>query len=196
SKEGPPCAAIRDTEKRKHQERKRVNEMIKHSLVPDVEHSVRFEYLFETMRSESAQCDGKKTKRNRNPKKQNRHLAISSGVNTSPTAFLDHSGPIVGSGESFSNGNRLTSKGEITSNAGRTRFFVNGNCGHSVFDGHASAVEDGDFVVVRPSRLVTGYGFGQIRVNILFAHEALSDCVMRIADRATLFEIICDHFGR
>src|SRR4029450_13232426 len=81
--------------------------MIKHSLVPDVEHSVRFEYLLETMRSESAQCDGKKTKRNCNPKKENRHLAISSGVNASPTAFLDHSRPIVGSGESFSNGKSL-----------------------------------------------------------------------------------------
>jgi hypothetical protein len=35
--------------------------MIKHGLVPDVEHSVRFEYLLKTMRPESAQGDGKKT---------------------------------------------------------------------------------------------------------------------------------------
>jgi hypothetical protein len=69
SKEQPPCAAIRDAEKSKHQERKRVNEMIKHSLVPDVEHSVRFEYWLETMCPESAQCDGKKTKRRRNSEK-------------------------------------------------------------------------------------------------------------------------------
>jgi len=44
-----------------------VNEMIKHRFVPDIEHSVRFQYLLQAMRPERAECDGKKTKRSCNP---------------------------------------------------------------------------------------------------------------------------------
>jgi hypothetical protein len=46
--------------------------MIKHGLVPDIEHSVSFEGLPESVRPESAKPDGKKTKCSCNPKKQKR----------------------------------------------------------------------------------------------------------------------------
>jgi hypothetical protein len=44
-----------------------VNEMIKHSFVPDIEHSVRFEYLLETVSPERAEGDCQKTKQSCNP---------------------------------------------------------------------------------------------------------------------------------
>jgi len=44
-----------------------VNKMIKHSLVPDIEHSVRFKYLLETVSPESTECHGKKTEQSCNP---------------------------------------------------------------------------------------------------------------------------------
>ncbi len=65
-----------------------MNEMIKHSLVPYIQHSVRFEYLLETVRSESPERDGKKTKQSCDPKKCNRHLGDNSRVfDASPTVF-------------------------------------------------------------------------------------------------------------
>jgi hypothetical protein len=71
--EQPTRAAIDRTKERKHQQRDRVNEMIQHGLVPNVEHSVRLESLVETMCTKRTQRDGEKTKRSCNPKKRNRH---------------------------------------------------------------------------------------------------------------------------
>ena len=56
------------TEKRKHQERKRVNEMIKHGLVPDIEHPVCFKHLLEAMCPKGTERDGQKTKQSCDPK--------------------------------------------------------------------------------------------------------------------------------
>jgi hypothetical protein len=50
--------------------------MIKHRLVPDVEHAVSFECLLETVRPERAQRHCKKTKRSCNPKESDRHLDL------------------------------------------------------------------------------------------------------------------------
>src|SRR2546427_12078559 len=41
-KEQPPRTAIDRAVKRKHEQRDRVNEMIKHSLVPDIYHATHF----------------------------------------------------------------------------------------------------------------------------------------------------------
>ncbi len=41
--EQPPGAAIGRAVKRDHEERDRVNEMIKHGLVPDIKHTVAFD---------------------------------------------------------------------------------------------------------------------------------------------------------
>ena len=63
-------------------------ELIKHGLVPYIQHSVRFEYLLESVRSESSERDGKKTKQSCDPKKCNRHLGDNSRVfDASPTVF-------------------------------------------------------------------------------------------------------------
>jgi len=65
-----------------------VNEMIKDSFVPHIEHPVRLEYLLETVSSESPERDGKKTKQSCDPKKSNRHLGDNSRVfDASPTVF-------------------------------------------------------------------------------------------------------------
>jgi hypothetical protein len=62
--------------------------MIKHGFVPYIQHSVRLEYLLETVSSESAECDGKKTKQSCDPKKCNRHLGDNSRVfDAPPTVF-------------------------------------------------------------------------------------------------------------
>jgi len=65
-----------------------VNEMIKDSFVPHIEHSVHLEYLLETVSSESPEGHGKKTKQSCDPKKSNRHLGDNSRVfDASPTVF-------------------------------------------------------------------------------------------------------------
>ena len=65
-----------------------MNEMIKDSFVPHIEHPVRLEYLLETVSSESPESDGKKTKQSCDPKKSNRHLGDNSRVfDASPTVF-------------------------------------------------------------------------------------------------------------
>ena len=48
--------------KGEEQERDGVNKMIKHGLVPNLEHSVAIDYGFERVRAERAQRDGEKAK--------------------------------------------------------------------------------------------------------------------------------------
>ena len=68
-KQQPPCTAVGGGVKRKHQKRKRVNEMIKHGFVPHVEHAMCLERLPEAVRAEGTQTNGEKTKGSCNSEK-------------------------------------------------------------------------------------------------------------------------------
>src|SRR5439155_14693720 len=94
-------AAIDRTVKRENEQRDRVNEMIKHRLVPNIDHSARFESRSQTMRSKCSQCDCKETKHSCDSKEQNRHVVNSSDLAVSPTLFSNRSRLIACFGESF-----------------------------------------------------------------------------------------------
>src|SRR5262249_50787539 len=51
-KEQPPGTAIDVPVKRQNEQRDRMNEMIKDSFVPDIQHAMHFESRFQTVRSE------------------------------------------------------------------------------------------------------------------------------------------------
>ena len=95
-------------------------ELIKHRLVPGIEHSACFESRSQAMRSKCSQCDCEEAKRSCDSKKQYGHCyyvipseveesqilvstlsLIPSDFAASPTAFSNRSGLIVGFGESF-----------------------------------------------------------------------------------------------
>ena len=70
-----------------------MNEMIKHGLVPDIEHPVCFKHLLEAMCPKGTERDGEKTKQRCDPKQWNRHLdlvsVISNVFDASPTCFSE-----------------------------------------------------------------------------------------------------------
>ena len=63
--------------------------MVKHGLVPNIEHSVIFESLLETVRAKRAQADSQETESSGDPKKCNGHVTTSRRFEASPTVF-DH----------------------------------------------------------------------------------------------------------
>ena len=71
-------AAIDRTVKRENEQRDRVNEMIKHRLVPNIDHPPPFKGRSQTMRTKCSQCDCQEAKRSCDSKKCYRHLVTMS----------------------------------------------------------------------------------------------------------------------
>src|SRR5204862_5877108 len=61
-KKQPPRTAIGRSEKRQHKKRDRVNEMIKDSLVPDIDQAVSLESRLQPVRAKRTEADRQKTK--------------------------------------------------------------------------------------------------------------------------------------
>ena len=77
-KEQPACAAIGRTVKRETEQRDRVNEMIKHRLIPHIDHPPPFKRRSQSMRAKCPQCDRQEAKHSCDSKKYYRHLVTMS----------------------------------------------------------------------------------------------------------------------
>src|SRR6266850_6722881 len=86
-KEQPPRAAIGCSIKCQHEERNRVNEMIKHRLIPNINQTVSFERWLQPVRPKRTEPDRQKTKRRRNSNEEDRHRATISLRFSRPATF-------------------------------------------------------------------------------------------------------------
>lgn len=73
SQQQPACAAIHAPAQSKRKKSDRVDELVKDSLIPNLDHSARFESRSQAVRAKRSQCDRQETKRSRDSKKQHRH---------------------------------------------------------------------------------------------------------------------------
>jgi len=94
-------AAVDRPVERENKQRDRVYEMIKHRLVPNIDHSACFESRSQAMRSKCSQCDCQEAKPSCDAEKPNRHVTYSSDFAASPTLFSNRSTLIACFGESF-----------------------------------------------------------------------------------------------
>ena len=89
---------------------------------------------------------------------------------------------------------RLNAESETRPGARLTGFLVDCNRFYRILDGNTGAIDNHRLARARAARLATGDDFRQLGINIRLPHQPRGDGVIRVADRAALFEMIGHDF--